>query len=662
MVMDARCPSLSATWSTLQNFGFNDSARWACTEDGAFNTLDTPPRLVRGVTRAAALNPTAESCRGQQWNALNGSIASRGPAILGLYRDIMKAILRWPTRSFTRLALPWAIERASRRHSHWKSATGSDQPQPFTSCANAMFVACASRGWLPGQGGQRFYLASLGSDLLHRCKADCAQPAAGLCWNECYYTISEWCMLSRICANGAEAWSLRGDWECRSKGEALSSPLMSPSSHLAGKRASVDEPAHQSPGEEHARTCLLGTDARARAVPMFCFELSLTECRQHWVGLPSIRARYACSVANGHCIRGDVCDEVGQTDSAAAPNSGVRPLPAPRWACPARGEALHDAACNVSAAEQNMQRAWLERVERSPVPSEVVVYLSGVYRVKTLPREAVHVSAVLFFWHSAPFAAQRSVRWVCALCSELLPVGSIWAPHDEAKLNPSLLEPGACRSRAGPELAECRLGHLHVEYDASRLTFPGFFVHRFAPEEQRSNMLQGSLHSQGVPDHHFVEVMRVARVENKFGSTPSASNGRSACTRGQVWFWLATGSGIWLDVGRSLRLLNIKDSPDGCRAARAAGYDTIQLMQSMRGLTFEIIDCRAMGLSGDSDPWENACPPRHVHLRSGLPEPLYSPALALPSGHPGTQFECHCNDERDHLNCDGEEESTGRRR
>ena len=652
--MDARCPaSLSATWSSVQAFGINDSARWACTEDGAFDTLDTPPRRVRGITRTAALHPTADACRRQQWNALSGSSASRGPAILGLDRDIMTVLSRWPNRSFTRLALPWALERASRRH--WTRMAGNDLPQAFTSCTNAMFVACASRGWLPAQGGQRFYLASLGSDLLHRCKADCAQPAAGLCWNECYFVLAEWCMIGHICANGDEAWSQRGDWECRSKGEAQSSPSMSSSSRLSGNAASSRETDQPSPREEHGRTCLHGKDARSRPVPMFCFELSPDECHQHWVELPSIRGRFACSVANGHCIRGAVCKEMGQLYPTAARAAASRYLPAPRWSCPARGEALHDAVCNVSAAEQDMQRAWRERVERSPVPSEVVTYLSSVYRVKTLPPDAVQAGAILFFWHNAPFAAQRAVRWVCAVCEDQLPLGSIWAPHEEAKLNPSLLAPGACRSRTGQDLTECRLGHLHARYNASRIEFPGFFVHRFAAE---AATLQASLYVRGVPDHHFVEVMRVSRVENKIGSTFSASNGRSSCTRGQLWFWLAIGSGIWLDVGRSLRVLNIKESLDGCRAARAAGYDTIQLMQSMRGLTFEIVECRAMGLRGDTDVWEDACPPRHVKLRSGLPEPRYSPGLTLPSGQ-AEQFQCSCDNAVDHLNCDGEGEAGG---
>ena len=76
-------------------------------------------------------------------------------------------------------------------------------------------------------------------------------------------------------------------------------------------------------------------------------------------------------------------------------------------------------------------------------------------------------------------------------------------------------------------------------------------------------------------------------------------------------------------------------------------------MQSMRGLTFEIVECRAMGLRGDTDVWEDACPPRHVKLRSGLPEPRYSPGLTLPSGQ-AEQFQCSCDNAVDHLNCDGE--------
>jgi hypothetical protein len=140
---------------------------------------------------------------------------------------------------------------------------------------------------------------------------------------------------------------------------------------------------------------------------------------------------------------------------------------------------------------------------------------------------------------------------------------------------------------------------------------------------------------------------------------------------GQLWFWVARGSGVWLNVGRSLVMtgppppsrtaatsvrgsLSLPAAPTTtnptCREARARGYDTIQLLRSY-GLTYELIDCRGVTRPDWNVTYEPACPPDHVQLRVGLPAPRDAPALA---GAGGTSAPCSCDHSYDFLNCYGE--------
>ena len=55
--------------------------------------------------------------------------------------------------------------------------------------------------------------------------------------------------------------------------------------------------------------------------------------------------------------------------------------------------------------------------------------------------------------------------------------------------------------------------------------FPGYFVHRNSAVD---------LQLEGLPDDTWVEVMRIARIDEKPDEVDQS-------TRGQVWFWLAIG-------------------------------------------------------------------------------------------------------------------------
>jgi len=84
----------------------------------------------------------------------------------------------------------------------------------WTPCTNVAFVMCALRGWLPGQGGVPLvHLATPGRSLMRKCRP-CAECKPTLFWDECYIVRSEYCMVERYCANGAEIWNHTGNWTC----------------------------------------------------------------------------------------------------------------------------------------------------------------------------------------------------------------------------------------------------------------------------------------------------------------------------------------------------------------------------------------------------------------------------------------------------------------
>ena len=137
-----------------------------------------------------------------------------------------------------------------------------------------------------------------------------------------------------------------------------------------------------------------------------------------------------------------------------------------------------------------------------------------------------------------------------------------------------------------------------------------------------------------------------------------------SCLVGFVWFWLASGSGVWWNTGKSLRLVGSPSSSQAlwdaagdclgvgicsaCENIRARGYDTAQLTQLESGYSVELLDCRGAGLPNGRDLWVNACPPPHIELRRGLPSPRYAPALAAM----GSADElCNCDNRSDHINC-----------
>jgi hypothetical protein len=318
--------------------------------------------------------------------------------------------------------------------------------------------------------------------------------------------------------------------------------------------------------------------------------------------------------------------------------------------------------CRGSGSRHRQQMAWLHAL---PYHNQFPHYLSAVYGRSALAitpaRMASFASSLSFFWGHAPARPNVTVTWQCHWrpgCVAEIRTGQLWAPLAEATLNPSLLDwkalPGSLHtgniSKHGLGSRSQRASQLlRRTFNSSRLTFPGLFVHR----SRRPPPF--------VSDGEWVEVFRVSRVEDK--AMP-----RDVCTEGQLWYWRAPGSGIWLNVGHSLRHGAAPLTPGRslCAEAASSGYDTVQLAFADLGVA-EILDCRA-ALRGNrtalTRTWELACPPPLASpLRSGLPPHAVQTSTTPPSEHRsghGTARRagrdsppcpCRCDNQLPRLNC-----------
>lgn len=224
------------------------------------------------------------------------------------------------------------------------------------------------------------------------------------------------------------------------------------------------------------------------------------------------------------------------------------------------------------------QRSWLTWLdsEHSSSPrnasdrDELSTYVGSVYPNAALDASTtlVNASRMEFFWNTVPGRTSFRVLWSCASCSTkgYRAPTALWAPSEEATSNPFLFERGYLRRCNATEHPSCAspLVRNHVlqtievndrktvhppGYTIQNLPqrpfhFPGFFRAAAAAGGKNSTQLV----SATIPDGTWCEVMRVARWNIESSRYPTGS------TRGQVWFWLAVGSGIWWNVGRSLRL------------------------------------------------------------------------------------------------------------
>jgi hypothetical protein len=336
---------------------------------------------------------------------------------------------------------------------------------------------------------------------------------------------------------------------------------------------------------------------------------------------------------------------------------------AAQWKCARSRPQVHAKLCRASESLQ-AQLAWLQYANTEPHPPELLQYLAGIYRFDELEKTTLRLrtSELRYFWSNVPGRMQVNVTWACASCAlnRLLHSPSLFAPHDEASLNPHLI-----RGLSSSSIGSRRQAAAQASYRPSQLTFPGFFVYRHEQQGSSSSGSSGTRGSAvGVRHHTLVEVMRVARLDDKPAGSAEAS------TRHQIFYWLAPGSGIWLDVGVTMVLSGeaAEASLPGttCRDARLKGFDTIQRLEAFGGFSSELVDCREPGVSGprasreaapaEEGRWEGACPPVGVQLWAGLPTPprRHAPWLiAGGKGIGGRLQPCVCDPALSFLNCKG---------
>ena len=258
---------------------------------------------------------------------------------------------------------------------------------------------------------------------------------------------------------------------------------------------------------------------------------------------------------------------------------------------------------------------------------------------------AADLSLAAFFWTGVPFFEKMDVEHMqgeiavlrtCVACAGHLRPGALWIPVDDVTQKPRA---PWVSTLYGPPMARHDVPAAPpTSPPGEHAFFPGFFA--------------AADLSARLADHSWVEVMRIARVDDK-------RDEGDRCLANQVWYWHAPGSGIWLDVGASLVLTPDYVGPTrkftSCRAARADGFDTIQI-PAFRNLShaFELVDCRDYGGAGPDAPlemWEAACPPAAARLRRGTPAPRDgAPALA---NAPTAARPCRCDPRFSFLNCYG---------
>ena len=292
-----------------------------------------------------------------------------------------------------------------------------------------------------------------------------------------------------------------------------------------------------------------------------------------------------------------------------------------------------------------------------PINSPTSVHVKDLKSCAALAR--AHDNA----WGKAPsfFAAGTDEKEPCeaALCA----LGMTEVAESSCKLSYPLVR---CSDRRWHNKGDdytfrnCVASNAMSRAPEAPLYFPGFFVRhsadffvrealRVAPSPAPGQN-KDKITDTGVGHDTWVEVVRIGRLDDK-------QNAPDRATAGQVWFWLASGSGIWWNTGRTL-VINDGSAGAGCAVAHAKGYQSVQLTR--RGPTpthpysYEIVDCRLQGTPVANMTWASACPPPGVPLRSGVPaeDKRYAPALTG-KGLRTTSRHCHCDPQYNYLNCAG---------
>ena len=351
-----------------------------------------------------------------------------------------------------------------------------------------------------------------------------------------------------------------------------------------------------------AIACSSRTDARLKGA--WCHQLSPAECNLHWVRETGGRPGFACRVSGGTCRRGPACsdatalgppaDDFGDGRRGCVPSPvndcshvGCRHRAAQHPSEPTSSTHSLRAAPSVPLVEHCYSRshnetkfaafcegrehldqqhkwlAWLDRILLVHAAGglgalSLLRYLEQVYP-NTINVHVANASRMSFFWHSVPRRKEFRVLWSCTPCSSngYRAPAALWAPSEEAFHNPFFLDRATLQSCNATEHPSCEQLLRSEDRRSLPVHFPGFFR---APALSGRRSYRRS-NDSGIPDGAWCEVMRVARLNRE--RSPETSS-----TRGQIWFWLAEGSGIWWNVGRSLRLSHERNNQQSDRSTK----------------------------------------------------------------------------------------------
>ena len=189
----------------------------ACRPDGGWLApgVEKFRGMYYGITRGEAFGVTHPVCVATNWSYSHHQ--SRGPPIIGTDSDIERTIRG--NRSLHVMALrvrmgrPFVISDGRELSAYMEDPVGRLYGQLYTTCQNLAFVMCALHGWLRGQEGSQFYLATAGSEIGNSCTT-CGSCRPELSWDSCWITKQEYCTLARVCKNGHQVWHTRGLWTC----------------------------------------------------------------------------------------------------------------------------------------------------------------------------------------------------------------------------------------------------------------------------------------------------------------------------------------------------------------------------------------------------------------------------------------------------------------
>ena len=309
------------------------------------------------------------------------------------------------------------------------------------------------------------------------------------------------------------------------------------------------------------------------------------------------------------------------------------------------------------------QVGWLDEFESSPLSADALGYYKAIYG-NEFNASAFDPTLLNYYWSHVPGRSSFTVTWICADCIFDEVEGPwLWAPNPVSAFNPSVVEnyPGAafCPDQGIVPWTQARTTCLkevaEQDYEVYSIHFPGLFVRRYGTSLLDSYPVL----REGIPDHTWTEVMRVSVIDDQ------------QSVEGMVWYFNAQGTGVWLNTGKSLRIVGDDDQARHiwniepasclqnaeflvckmCEIVMDAGYETVQLTQFANGYSLEIIDCRGAILPSGRNLWWDACPPAHTYLLRGIPpQPRFAPALVEQRSH---STHCVCDRSKDYINCDG---------